>query len=265
MPDSRPQLAGVRSTEGSRAGQKRPGSASAQGPKKPRGRPPGSPNRPKSLLPANVADQILLQMKDMLPREHFDYMKGVIKDGKAISTKTELDALILLLSRNLYPALVMEQVTVEEGDKGDDFFKEDEDDGRSTAEQVVDKKLKMPVFRKDVTERLKVLQGLLSLRNQVEKRDADDATDGKEQVLRIVAGRGIDTDRLRVLVGIESGSVAGNSDGVGRPDQARTVSDQVPERQELLPSSVEGEADWVLDGDSGRGPVHVGDETEVHG
>lgn len=218
------------------------------------GRPAGSKNRPKGILPTELANQILLQMKEMLPEEHYQYMRGVIKDGKAISTKTELDTLILLLSRNLYPALVMEQISeVEAEESPDEFF--DDDPTESTAEKVVNSKLKMPVFRKDVTERLKVLQGLLSLRNQVEKRDSDTKVEEKP-VLRIFAGRGIDTSRFRVLVGVESGPMVGDTDGVGQPAiEARTVSDQIPERPELLSVGEQGTTDWVLSGDRSGGSV----------
>ncbi len=238
----KPQNAAVRPTEGSK-----PTTSGSQ--RSRAGRPKGSKNKPKGILPTELANAILFQMEGMLPKEHFEYMKGVIRDGKAISTKTELDTLILLLSRNLYPALVMEQMP--EANKPEEDFFADPDAPRSTAEQVVENELKMPVFRKDVTERLKVLQGLLSLRNQVEKRDSD-AVGTEKPILAIVGKRGFESERLRILVGVESGPVAGNPDGTGWPaDEARTVSDQVPERQVLLPDGEQGEADRVLDGDRG--------------
>jgi len=191
-------------------------------------------------------------MEGMLPKEHFEYMKGVIRDGKAISTKTELDTLILLLSRNLYPALVMEQMPeVNKQESAEDFFA-DPDAPQSTAEQVVDNTLKMPVFRKDVTERLKVLQGLLSLRNQVEKRDSESM--GTEKPILTIAGKRLaDNDqRLRILIGIESSTVAGNPDGTGwSADETGTVPDQVPERQIVLQTGEQVETDRVLDGDRG--------------
>lgn len=159
------QNAPIRTTEGSREG------AVSRGK---RGRPAGSTNKPKSLVPKEVASEMLLAMKDQLPPDQFEYLRGVIQQGKAISTKTELDTLILLLSRNLYPALVGEM-------KAEDPLEE-------------------PKFRRDVTERLKVLNSLLGLRNQIDKRD-DTQVDGSEPLLRIYANRGIDPDRLRVLIG----------------------------------------------------------------
>lgn len=259
MPSRNIQNAAVRSTEGQVAGRKlSPAQAtrgeSNQAPRR-RGRPVGSQNKPKGLLPKELASAVLLEMKGSLPEEHFEYMKGVIKEGKSISTKTELDTLILLLSRNLIPALVLEGKvdTEEERKSGSEFF-DDDDDGdptESQAEKAVNKALKMPLFRKDVTERLKVVQGLLSLRNQVEKREAESGNKN-EPVIRIVAGRGIDAERLRILVGVERTPVDRNPDGNGQSaDEAGTISGTVLERSELLPTGEQGSPDRVLDGDSG--------------
>lgn len=242
------QNATPRTTEGTRPGSTAPGSM-----RKP-GRPKGSKNKPKGLIPTELANAMLLQMEGMLPPEHFEYVKSVVRDGKAISTKTEIDTLILVLSRNLLPALVMEQQVEAEEEDVDDFF----DDGDKPAK--TEKKLKMPVFRKDVTERLKVLQGLLSLRNQVEKRDSD-SKDEQKPILTVLARSGLDSERLRILVGVESGSVAGNDNGTGQQsDPPRTVSDQIPERSVILPSGEQGSTDRILDGDRGRGSVQRSDE-----
>jgi hypothetical protein len=251
MPNSI-QNAPAKSTEGQKAGQpltgqqKQRGASNQAGNR--RGRPPGSKNKPKGIMPVELADTILLHMQGMLPPEHFDYMKGVIREGKAISTKTELDTLIILLSRNLFPALVLEAIP----GGGEE---EDTDESVSKAEKAVNKALKMPIFRKDVTERLKVLQSLLALKNQLEKRETE-SRDEDKPIIRIAAGRGIDGERVRLLIGIESSPVAGNSDGNGQPaDEAGTVPDQVPERPELLPTSEQGPSDRVLDGDSSGGSV----------
>jgi len=187
------QNAGARSTEGSREG------AVSRGK---RGRPQGSSNKPKSLVPKELANEMLLAMKDQLPPEHFEYMRGVILQGKTISTKSELDTLVLLLSRNLYPALVGEM-------KQDDPLEE-------------------PKFRKDVTERLKVLNSLLGLRNQIDKRD-DNVDDGSEPLLRIYANRGIDPDRLRILIGYSEQPrvIEGNAYDSGSEDPVGSESSTV--------------------------------------
>lgn len=138
------------------------------------GRPRGAKNRPKSLIPQELANEILLIMEDQIPAEHLKYIKGVVRDGKAISTKQELDALILLLSRNLYPALVQETKQNQDGEV-EEF-----------------------TFRKDVTERLKVLNSFLNLRNQVEKREEPEV-DKESPVLKLWADRGM-TGRMAILV-----------------------------------------------------------------
>lgn len=200
-------------------------------------------------MPTEMADAILLQMKGILPPEHYEYMRGVIREGKAISTKTELDTLILLLSRNLYPALVAESMTAEpdeESEDADDFFADEE--SAQTAEIAKKNKkptIKMPVFRKDVTERLKVVQGLLSLRNQVEKR-ADEAVGAEKPILTIATKRLGDGDRLGLLVGLVPSGVAGNADGTGRSaNEVGAIPDQIPERPVVLPSGEQESPDRV--------------------
>lgn len=150
------------------------------------GRPVGSKNKPKSLIPTELANEMLLVMKDQVPPEHFKYLQGVIRDGKAISTKTELDTMILLLSRNLYPALIRET-------EGEQHLEFDEDG------TVLGQKTEI-VFRKDVTERLKVLNSLLTLRNQIEKREDEAGQGGNSPVLKVWASRGMQ-DRVAVLIG----------------------------------------------------------------
>lgn len=230
-----------------------------------RGRPVGSKNKPKGILPTELANDILLQMQSMLPPEHFEYMRGVIREGKSISTKQELDTLILILNRNLLPALVAESMltdaSAQQDDDPDDFFN---DSGEEKPEKK-EPKIKMPVFRKDVTERLKVIQGLLALRNQVEKRDADNRDEDKP-IISLFARRGGNAERLRVLIGVESSPMVGDSDGNGQSaDSPRTVSDQVSERPELLPSGEQGAPDWLFDGDRSGGAVQRLHETELQG
>jgi hypothetical protein len=240
MPESRSeQNAPARSTEGGFVkGREQLPSVQAKGASRGRGRPKGSANKPKGLIPKELASTILLEMKEMLPPEHFEYMRSVIRDGKSISVERELDTMILLLGRNLYPALVLEGKGEAPDTSGDDFF--DEDDEQPAKKPTAG--LTMPVFRKDVTERLKVWSALLAQKDKIERATKDDGQSGK--ILTIAAGRGIDPGRIRLLVGVEPGPVAGNADPVEqRADEARTVSDQIPERPELLPAGEQDEAD----------------------
>lgn len=155
-----------------------------------RGRPAGSTNKPKSLVPKDIADTMLLAMRDQLPPEHYEYVKGVVKDGKAVSTKTELQTLILLLSRNLWAALVDEMNPAPEPENLDDAIELIKDTGTTAPKQV---------FRRDVTERLKVLNSLLSLLNQIEKRDEDRKVDGENPLIKIWAARGMQA-RVAVVI-----------------------------------------------------------------
>lgn len=249
-----PQNAKARSTEGTPEGSTTAGNQRQRGVTRPdvtesrapgqRGRPKGSKNKAKGILPTELANTMLLAMKDILPPDHYEYMRGVIRDGNAISTRRELDTLILLLSRNLYPALVMEAMDLgEEEEDTEDFF-DDPDSSESTAGQVINskstqKKLKMPVFRKDVTERLKVLQSLLAMKDKTERAEEDSRHE--KPILQVFGRSGVNADRLRILVGVESGSVAGDFDATERgADDSGTVSDTVLERQELLSSGEQG-------------------------
>lgn len=153
-----------------------------------RGRPLGVKNKSKSLVPTELAEQLLLKMESMVPPEHFKYLKGVIKDGKAVSTKQELDTLILLLNRNLWPALVAEG-TLAKSSKVEDV----EGEAEAVEDDIG------PVFRKDVTERLKVLNSLLTLRHQIEKNE-DTGDDAGQPLLTIFAKRGV-ASRIGVLIG----------------------------------------------------------------
>ena len=266
MPDNTKKIqnANPRSTEGSRVGVEQPASqtvrgASANAPRK-RGRPKGSTNKPKGLVPSELASAMLIEMKDMLPPEHFEYMKGVVREGKSISTKSELSILILLLSRNLYPALVMEAKGESEPAPASDFFEDDED----APKPKKDNSLKMPSFRKDVTERLKVLQGLITTYDRIERGDKD-ANTKQDTILTITAQRGFDRGRLLALVGVEPSVVAGNADTIdGEANGARDVSDQAIERQVLLPSGEQGEADWRFDSDRSGGTAQGSDDSAVH-
>lgn len=249
MPNTKSiQNAEPRSTEGSRVGVEQPLSQKTRGasitaPRK-AGRPKGSKNKPKGLIPTELASAMLLQMQDTLPPEHFEYMRGVVKEGKAISTRQEMSILILLLSRNLYPALVMESLSGSEPETSASEFFEDplaEDGGYEVPKKETGPK--MPTFRKDVTERLKVLQGLLASYERMERGDKD-ADTKQDVILQVTARRGLDSGRVSALIGVLPGAMAGNADEPnGQAYVVGDVSDQDSQRPLLLPSSVEGEAD----------------------
>lgn len=216
----------ARTTEGSRKGK--------------RGRPPGSQNKSRGLIPARAGKQLLAHMQEQLSPEQFAYLKGVVADGKPIQTKDEIDTLIALLSRNLYPALIGEMLPVEEGGSGG-------------------------VYRKDVTDRLKIVQGLLNLRHQIDKRDEPD-TDKPDTILSITASRGFNIERLGVLVGGQSYSVDRSPDGVGEQAyEVRALPDSVSERPLDVPSGEQGTTDWVQHSDRDGGRALSDHEDELQG
>lgn len=206
-----------RPTEGSKQTGAVARTRNLSGEKRSAGRPAGAKNKSKSLVPTELANQMLLSFEGQIPPEHFAYLKRVIKGGDVVSTEKELDILIVLLGRNLHPALIGEMA-------GESQVDIDPDTGEviGTSKKVI--------FRRDVTERLKVLNSLLTLRHQVEK-SKEDGKDGKQPLLTIVADRNLlDGGRLGILVGGTPGPVAGNADGTGRPAiPARTVSNPLPE------------------------------------
>jgi len=209
--------AAKRDTEGSQKDGAVARTRNLSGEKRAGGRPVGSKNKSKSLVPTELADALLVKFEGVIPPEHYNYLKSVIKGGGVISTERELDILILLLGRNLHPALIAEM-------SGEKEVIVDPETGEVTGSET------KVVFRKDVTERLKVLNSLLTLRHQVEK-NKDAEKDGEQPLLKIVADRSLfDGGRLGILVGAVPGPVVGDADGTGRPAiPPRTVSSPFPE------------------------------------
>jgi hypothetical protein len=191
MPPASSQNAKARATEGPRdTGAVSKGKGATTGR---RGRPPGSPNKPKGLITQDIANGMLLAMEGQVPAEHMTYLKGVVTGKQAVSTKLELQTLIVLLSRNLWGALLDEMRPVEAPDNLEDAIEMVELTGEAAPKQV---------FRRDVTERLKVLNSLLSLLNQIEKRDEENKTDGENPLIKIWAARGLQ-GRVAVLINPE--------------------------------------------------------------
>ena len=140
---------------------------------------------------------MLLALEGQLPDDHAAYIKGVIKGKQAVSTKLELQTLIVLLSRNLWAALIEEMKPPAPPDTIEEALELVGETGELEPKQR---------FRRDVTERLKVLNSLLSLLNQIEKRDEDKKPDAESPLLTIWAQRGMKT-RVAVLVEPETPSL----------------------------------------------------------
>lgn len=218
--------ASARTTEGSRPGK--------------RGRPAGSMNKSRSLVPKAVGQKLLEHMQEQLSPEQFEYLKGVVRDGKPIQTKDEIDTLIALLSRNLYPALIAEMLPPEEGGLGG-------------------------IYRKDVTDRLKIVQGLLNLRHQIDKNDEPDNTKS-DTILTITTKRGFNPERLGILIGQQSVSLERGPDGIrGTTDEVRALPDSLSERPIHDARGEQGAPDRVQYGDRDGGSALSDDEDELQG
>lgn len=179
-----------------------------------------------------MAEDLIRSLQPMLPPGQLTYLRDVVKNGAAIDTKRELDTLILLLNRNIWPALIAEGLP-QDADIEDETIEELEGQPHGGA---LKRQREQPVFRKDVTERLKVLNSLLSLRAQLDKREAEADNNDEQPILRIFADRSI-SDRVGVLVGYQPGGVSGNPDGTERePIRVGAVPNPAPERPLALPS-----------------------------
>lgn len=224
------QEAQPRPTEGgSRAGIE----AKASETKRSRGRPKGAKNKTKALIPTELASQILIEMKNTLPPDHFEYMRKVIREGAAVSVEREVQIMLLLLGRNLVPTILEE--TREGGE-----------------------------FRKDVTERLKVWNSLAGILFQMEKNN-DEGTSGKDKpILQVFQRSGLDPGRVNILLGIQSGDVGGNPLRVGGPEvEVRAIPNQLPERPLDVPNSEQEPTTWVLDDNGLRDDTRSMREAEL--
>lgn len=207
------------------------------------GRPKGSKTRAKSLIPQEVANELLLKLQPLMTPEQYDYMKGVIRDGKSIIAERELDVLIAALRVQVLTGMAVEADGV---DETAGIPKEMLDELGITEKPK--SLVKMPAFSKDVTERLKVLQSLLGEKLKME-RSRDEAADNRSKpILEIFARRGIGAERLGVAVGPVPGGLGGSTDYFElRADGTRALPDSVLERPISAEDSGEEQADWVLD------------------
>lgn len=186
-----------RPTEGSRKG----AIARGQGPRVGRGgRPKGSKTKPKGLIPLPLVEDIISALQPVLPPDQIRYLKSVIKDGGAIDTRKELDTLILLVNRSIWPALANEAIPLDKESVEQALNSGDGDDEPETETGTTPKpRPTSPLLRRDVTDRLKVLNSFLNLRAALDKAETAKADDEEQPILKLFAQRGMDT-RIAVLV-----------------------------------------------------------------
>lgn len=193
---TKPRVVAKRPTEGSHKGVMSYGSAPRAGRG---GRPKGQKNKPKGLVPLQLVEGILGALEPVLPPDQIRYLKGVIKDGAAIDTKKELDTLILLVNRSIWPALASEAIPFENQAK----LKQAISNAIATGDdepEAEPEKAKEPGLRRDVTDRLKVLNSFLTLRANIDKAEKEPGGDESQPILKLFAQRGMET-RVALLVG----------------------------------------------------------------
>lgn len=226
-PQARPsQTAVPRSTEG-----REPDSAAKQHKasetksERKRGRPKGSRNKPKALIPAETAQAMLGLMRDTLPPEIFADLRDAVKSGKNISSLSEAKILLKLMGPPVWIRLAEEasKLRGQQGSPDIDPDLVDEiggiDDGSSDSQ-----------FARDTNERLKIMIALIKLVDEMERND-ESKSDSEKPVLEIIARRGIDAARIDFITGTEPRIVGGNVDGAGRSTiEVRAIPSSVSER-----------------------------------
>jgi hypothetical protein len=191
----KPRVVAKRPTEGARVGPV----ARGQAPRGKGGRPKGSKNKPKGLIPLPVAEDLILSLQPVLPPEQIRYLRSVIKDGAALDTRKELDTLIMLLNRSIWPALVSEAVPYSTDSIGAVVTDEDPDETDDTDDAPTkESRPSTTILRRDVTDRLKVLTSLLNLSHSLDKGEKAQE-DETQPVLKLFADRGVDT-RIAILL-----------------------------------------------------------------
>jgi hypothetical protein len=223
--------------------------------KRTRGRPAGSKNRPKGLIPKELASEFLGVIREILPQEQYEEMRQAIQEGKTISTLAEARITLKLMGPPIWQRLLAESRPKAAEPSAIDADALDEIGGAPQQTQM---------FSRDLNERLKVYMSLMDFIDKSERRD-DEATDSrKKPVLEIFAGRGLDAGRLKLLVGIESGSVGRGSDETGEQSSGpRALPDSVAERSISVSDNEEVEADWDIDGDGGEDSLQPDDPSFV--
>jgi hypothetical protein len=212
-----------------------------------RGRPTGSKNKPKGLVPKELAAEFLGVVKTILPPEHYEEMRKAVQEGKSISVLSEAKITLKLMSPAIWQRLIMEGQQKAKPPAGID---PDMIDEIGAVDQPSG-------FSRDLNERMKIYMGLLDFIDKSERRNDEAADTGKKPILEIFARRGVDGDRLRLLVGVESSSLGGDPDESGRQTLgAGTIPDQVPERPVHIPDNAQGssvgDVSYDQRGDSAR-------------
>lgn len=188
-----------------------------------RGRPPGSKNKPKSVISLVEVKSLRAKLAPYLPTEDLTYLIGTLEGTESPTLQRDLDIFLALQLKAVLPALADEI-------KGGNLLKE-------------------------TTSRSSVVKELLALRFQMEKQDkGDERTNQYTFIQNVFNQRGLDSERLASFFPgpMEPATqdlprlVSGTPDGdAGDADEARAVSGEVSIRPLEVPTGGEEPTDWV--------------------
>ena len=231
MPELGRDIAANRATEGTAKSVANKSKISGTHSERARGRPKGSRNLPKALIPKELANEFLGVVRDLLPAEYYDEMKAAIRTGKNISTLSEAKILLKLMGPPIWMRLIQESKPVQVNPTFDPDLA-DEIGGQPQSG--------VQPFDKDLNERLKVMIQMMQFVDKLEKNDEATNTDTKP-ILEIFARRGINAARIDFVTNPEPRSVGGNTDGIGRESvEFRAIPSEVPERQIVVSDNEQG-------------------------
>lgn len=197
-----------------------------------RGRPKGSKNKPKALISKEVAQDLLGVVKQTLPPELYDEMRDAVKSGKNISSLNEAKILLKMMGPPIWQRLIM-QAEAQKKISPDiiDEFDEEQPDG----------------WPKDLNEQVKTYISLLQLVDKMEGNE-DKSDNSEKPILEVFARRGIDSEHVKFLLGVESGTLGIRPDGTGREaTDIGAIPSEVPERQIDVQDSEQEQTTRVLD------------------
>lgn len=185
---------------------------SAQQPARRRGRPPGSKNKPKTVISKDQLDKFRAKVGQYLPAVDLEYVTTILEGTSRPELSRDLDIFLALQLKALYPQLADE---IEQGK-----------------------------LTREATQRSSIVKELLALRFQMEKQEKGDPVGNQYTFIQNVFDSRLPPERLAALVGTGllgpglpevparqlperlSGSVDDDEEGA---DEARAVSGEVLE------------------------------------
>lgn len=184
---------------------------SAQQPARRRGRPPGSKNKPKTVISQAQLDKFRAKVGQYLPADDLEYITTILEGTEKSELSRDIDIFLALQLKALYPHLADE---IEQGK-----------------------------LTREATQRSSTVKELLALRFQMEKQEKGDSSGNQYTFIQNIFDSRLPPERLAALVGIGIGPglpevpprqlperlLGGADDDEEAADEARAVSGEVLE------------------------------------